>query len=159
MFDLSFISLTGNQHGSETKSGGIMGDDNVWDVDRVAAAELLALLKAAPEAEWDLLSAKAFSKTRLQNYEWAARRVHGSAIKVLEKEATEVFPRRDMVWTDGYRHAEHCLMNKSPSQLLGLTSHPAKSKGQILRGFIRSARQGLKSSTLFEISHDRRYNS
>ncbi|MFY8047936.1 MAG: hypothetical protein ACOVNS_03875 [Erythrobacter sp.] len=118
-----------------------MGDGNVWDVDRIAAAELLALLKGAPEPDWDLLAAKAFSNNRLQNYEWAARRVHESAIKVLETEATEMLQHKEPMWTDGYRHAEKCLMTKSPTELLGVITRSSRSKGQVLRSFLRSAKR------------------
>jgi hypothetical protein len=118
-----------------------MADEGVWGVDRVAAAELLALLKGAPEADWDILAAKAFSTKRLQSYEWAARRVHESAIKELETEATEMFQRKEPMWTDGYRHATESLMAKSPIKLLGLMSRPPQSKGQVLRSFLRSAKR------------------
>lgn len=118
-----------------------MGDGNVWDVDRIAAAELLALLKGAPEADWGLLAAKAFSEKRLQSYEWAARRVHEAAIKVLETEGTEMFQRKEPMWTDGYRHAEKCLMTKSPIELMGVITRPSRSKGQVLRSFLRSAKR------------------
>lgn len=118
-----------------------MGDENVWEVDRIAAEELLTCLKEAPQADWGILAAKAFSKTRLQSYEWAARRVHQSAIKVLETEATEMFQRKEPMWADGYRHAAQRLMIKSPSELLNVITRPARSKGQVLRSFFRSAKR------------------
>ena len=118
-----------------------MGDENVWEVDRIAAAELLAFLKVAPQEDWGILAAKAFSKTRLQSYEWASRRVHQSAIKVLETEATEMFQRKESMWTEGYRHAEECLMAKSPSELLDVITRPSRSKGQVLRSFLRSTKR------------------
>lgn len=124
-----------------------MGHENVWEVDRIAAAELLTLLEEAPEAEWGGLAAKAFSGTRLKSYDWAAKRVHESAIKVLEKESTEMFQRKESAWTDGFRRAEECLMAKSPSELLGVMIHPPRSKGQVLRSFIRSAKLGKTAST------------
>lgn len=124
-----------------------MGDGSVWEIDRLAAAELLALLRVAPEAEWDNLAAKAFSKSRLQSYEWAARRVHESAIKALEAESIETFERKDPVWTDGFRHAEECLMAKSPSELLEVVDRPPKSKGQVLRSLFRSAKREATIST------------
>lgn len=114
---------------------------SVWEVDRIAAAELLALLKEAPEADWGMLAAKAFCKSRLQSYEWAAQRVHESAIKVLEAQAMETFQRKDPVWTDGFRHAEECLTAKSPSELLEVITRPSRSKGQVLRSLLRSAKR------------------
>jgi hypothetical protein len=116
-----------------------MGDENVWEVDRIAAAELLACLEKSPQADWIILAAKAFSKTRLQSYEWAARRVHQSAIKALETEAAEIFQHQEPEWTDGYRHAEECLMATSPSELLEVNTHA--SKGQVVRSFIRSTKR------------------
>lgn len=118
-----------------------MEDGSVWEVDRIAAAELLALLKKAPEADWGILAAKAFSKARLQSYEWAARRAQESAIKALETEAIEVFQRKESVWTDGYRHAEEYLAAMAASELLEVSTRPARSKGQVLRSFIRSAKR------------------
>jgi hypothetical protein len=118
-----------------------MEDGSVWDVDRVAATELLALLRDAPEADWRSLAAKAFCRARLQSYEWAARRVHESAIKVLEAEATETFHRKEPVWTDGFRHAEECLTAKAPSELLEVITRPSRSKGQVLRSIMRSAKR------------------
>jgi hypothetical protein len=124
-----------------------MGDGSVWEIDRLAAAELLALLKVTPEADWGNLAAKAFSKSRLQSYEWAARRVHESVIKTLEAESIETFERKDPIWTDGFRHAEECLMAKSPSELLEVVVRPSRSKGQVLRSLFRTAKRGATIST------------
>jgi hypothetical protein len=123
-----------------------MGDGSVWEIDRLAAAELLALLRVAPEADWANLAAKAFSKSRLQSYEWAARRVHESAIKALEAESIETFERKDPIWTDGFRHAEECLMAQSPSELLEVVVRPPRSKGQVLRSLFRAAKRGATIS-------------
>lgn len=124
-----------------------MGDGSVWEIDRLAAAELLALLRVTPEADWAILAAKAFSKSRLQSYEWAARRVHESVIKTLEAESIETFERKEPVWTDGFRHAEECLMAKSPSELLEVAVRPSKSKGQVLRSLFRTAKREATIST------------
>lgn len=118
-----------------------MEDANVWEVDRIAASELLSLLKQTSEEDWGRVIAKAFSKSRFQNYQWAARRVRDSAIRVLELEAKEEFQRREAVWADGYRHAEECLMSQTPSALLETVVPPPKSQGQLLRAMLRSARQ------------------
>ena len=118
-----------------------MEDANVWDVDRIAAAKLLASLRETSEADWGQIIAKAFSRSRFQSYQWAASRVHESAIKVLEAESLEEFQRREAVWADGYRHAEECLMSQTPSELLEAVARPPKSQGQVLRALLRSARQ------------------
>lgn len=125
----------------ESCKGATMEDANVWEVDRIAASELLSLLKQTSEEDWGRVIAKAFSKSRFQNYQWAARRVHDSAIRVLELEAKEEFQRREAVWADGYRHAEECLMSQTPSDLLETVVPPPKSQGQLLRAMLRSARQ------------------
>jgi hypothetical protein len=124
-----------------------MGDGSVWEIDRLAAAELLALLRVTPEADWGKLAAKAFSKSRLQSYEWAARRVHDSVIKTLETESVETFERKEPIWTDGFRHAEECLMSKTPAELLEVVARPSKSKGQVLRSLFRTAKRGATIST------------
>jgi hypothetical protein len=124
-----------------------MGDGSVWEIDHLAAAELLALLRVTPEADWGILAAKAFSKSRVQSYEWAARRVHWAVIKVLEAEATETFQRKEPMWTDGFRHAEECLMAQTPSELLEVVARPSISKGQVLRSLFRSAKRGATIST------------
>lgn len=113
----------------------------------MAAVELLALLKEAPEADWSVIAAKAFSGARLKSYDWAAKRVHESAIKVLEQEAAEMFQRKDPVWTDGFRHAEECLIAASSSELLAVIIRPPRSKGQVLRSFLRSAKPGKTTFT------------
>ena len=120
---------------------GHMGDENVWEVDRIAAAELLAVLKGAPQEEWGALAARAFSRTRVQSYEWAARRVHHSVVKILETEAAEIFQRKEEGWVDGYRHAEECLKAKSPIELLDVITPRPRSKGQVLRSFLRAAKR------------------
>ncbi|MEE4538890.1 MAG: hypothetical protein V2J51_10420, partial [Erythrobacter sp.] len=116
-----------------------MGDESVWEVDRIAASELLAFLANSPQADWGILAAKAFSKMRLQSYEWAAERVHQSAIKALKTEAAEIFQHQEPEWTDGYRHAEECLLATSPAELLEVNTRA--SKGQVLRSFIRTAKR------------------
>lgn len=116
-------------------------ESEIWEVDRVAAAELAAALRAAGPDDWAGLLAQAFSKSRRQNCEWAARRVHESVIGLLESEAVEQFSHRDQRWTDGFRYAEERLSTQSPLGLLAIAASPSRSKGQILRGMIRSARQ------------------
>lgn len=123
-----------------------MDDDNVWGVDRVAAAALLALLRDAPEDDWGALAAKAFCTSRLESYEWAAGRVHQAAIKALEAEASNTFYRKEPAWTEGFRHAEECLVAKLPSDLLDVDTRPSRSKGQFLRRFLRSARAVERTS-------------
>lgn len=118
-----------------------MEDGSVWEVDRVAAAELLSLLKQTSEEDWGQVIAKAFSRSRFQNYQWAATRVRDSAIRVLEQEANEEFHRREAIWADGYRHAEACLISQTPAELLETFVPPPKSQGQLLRAMLRSARQ------------------
>lgn len=124
-----------------------MGDGSVWEIDRLAAAELLALMRVTPEADWAILAARAFSKSRLQSCEWAARRVHEAVIKTLEAESIETFDRKEPVWTDGFRHAEECLMAKSPSELLEVVVRPSRSKGQVLRSLLRTAKREATIST------------
>lgn len=131
--------------GSEIGSEGSMGDAHYWEVDRMAAAELLATLKEHPEAEWGVIAAEAIAKTRRQSYEWAAQRVRQSALAVLEREASGAFQHKEATWTDGFRHAEKCLMATSPTQLLGVTTRPAPTKGQVLRALLRSAKRGKAS--------------
>lgn len=124
-----------------------MGDARYWEIDRVAAAELLATLREAPEADWGEIAAEAIAKTRRQSYDWAAKRVRQTALGVLEREAADAFQHKDAIWTDGFRHAEKCLLATSPSDLLGVTTRPAPTKGQILRTLLRSARRGKAAST------------
>lgn len=119
-----------------------MGDAHYWEVDRMAAAELLAMLREYPEADWGVIAAEAIAKTRRQSYEWAAQRVRQSALGVLEREAAETFQHKDATWTDGFRHAEKCLLATSSTELLGVTTRPAPTKGQVLRALLRSARRG-----------------
>lgn len=113
----------------------------VWEVDRLAAADLLIVLKTVPQAEWPEVIATAFSKARLENYDWAAKRVRETVIDILETEAVQEFRRKDMIWTDGFRHAEECIVAQMPTELLRVYSGQSKSKGQVLRSLVRSARQ------------------
>lgn len=114
-----------------------MVDMPVWEIDRIAATKLIALIKDAPEEHWGRLTAEAFSKVRVQNYDWAAKRVHESTVKLLETCAIEEFQRRDASWTDGYRYAEDYLSSKVPSELLGVDVRSPNTKGQVLRSFLR----------------------
>ena len=118
-----------------------MSNDGVWEVDRVAAADLLAALEAVPEPEWGVIVAQALARNRRQSYDWASQRARQSALQVLEKEAAETFQRHNGEWIDGFRHAEKCLMTTTPSALLALPANQARSKGQILRSLVRSARR------------------
>lgn len=113
----------------------------VWEVDRLAAADLLTSLQAVPQCEWPDAIAKAFAKARLENYQWAAQRVRETVIDILETEAVEEFQRKEMVWTDGFRHAEECLVAQTPTELLRVYSGSSKSRGQVLRSLVRTARQ------------------
>jgi len=113
----------------------------VWEVDRLATADLLASLKTVTEAEWPNVIARAFAKARVKNYEWAAQRVRDSVIDLLEAEAVEEFQRKEMSWTDGFMHAEGCIAAQTASDLLDVSTDLSKSKGQVLRSLIRSARQ------------------
>lgn len=117
----------------------------VWEVDRLATAELLASLQTAPQTEWPDLVAQAFARTRLKNYEWAANRVRDSVICILEEKAVDEFKRKDTTWTDGFRHAEECLVALTPSELLKIYYGSPKSKGQVLRSFVRYARKNSDS--------------
>lgn len=118
-----------------------MSDPSVWEVDRIAAAELLTAIKDAREEDIPAIAAAAFSRHRLHSYEWAAQRVHRGAIDALEDASARELVRRDAIWADGFRFAEQCLCGCTPSELLGDIARPLKSKGQILRTLIRSARK------------------
>ena len=124
-----------------------MTTSDTWEVDRLAAAELLARLKEAPEGEWGTIAAEAIASMRLHNYDWAAQRVRQSMLATLEREADRTFRDRDASWSDGFVHAEKCLLATSTSDLLGVTSRPARSKGQVLRALLRSARRQKSVST------------
>lgn len=117
-----------------------MDDTGVWDVDRLAAAELLVSLNASDHAEWAHLVARAFCKTRQQNVRWAARRVHDAAIQILEEAAIEEFVHRDAMWNEGFRFAENELSVQNPADLLGIDLAPSKSRGQVLRSMIRDTK-------------------
>lgn len=117
-----------------------MDETGVWDVDRLAAAELLAALHAVNHVEWANLIATAFARSRQQNVRWAARRVHDAAIKSLEHAAVEQFGHRDAIWNEGFRFAENRLSTQAPADLLGVTTVPSKSRGQVLRSLIRSTK-------------------
>jgi hypothetical protein len=114
-----------------------MGDMPDWEIDRIAATKLIALIKEAPEEHWGRLTAEAFSQARIQNYDWAAKRVHETALKLLETCATDEFRRRDASWTDGYRYAEEYLSSQAPSELLGVDVRSPMTKGQVLRSLLR----------------------
>ena len=118
-----------------------MTETDVWNVDRVAAAELLASLRETAEADWADVMAQAFSRCRFQSYQWAAKRVHESAIKVLEAAASREFCARDSHWSDGYRYAEQKIYAATPLDLLGADAQPVRTKGQILRSLLRAAKQ------------------
>lgn len=118
-----------------------MSNDGVWEVDRVAAADLLAALGAAPEPEWGVIVAQALARHRRQSYDWASQRARQSALQILEKEAAETFQRHNGEWVDGFRHAEKCLVTTTPWALLGLPADQPRSKGQILRSLVRSAKR------------------
>lgn len=118
-----------------------MDDASVWEIDRLAAAEILTVLQSAKKADWPDLIAQVFAKARLNNYEWAAQRVRETVIDILEAEAVEEFQRKEAMWTDGFRHAEECLFAHNPSELLRVYPGSSKSTGQVLRSMVRSARQ------------------
>ncbi|WP_298198794.1 hypothetical protein [Novosphingobium sp.] len=111
-----------------------------WDIDRIAAADLLNLLRGAREEEWLGLATEALSRHRRQANEWAAKRVHRAAIDALEAGSSREFHRHDAIWADGFRAAEQCLCQSTPAQLLGMGPPEPVSQGQVLRGLIRAAR-------------------
>lgn len=118
----------------------MMTNLDVWEVDRLAAAELIAALGGASNGDLPRIAAEAFARHRIQSHQWAAKRVHQSAVEALEAGASREFDRRDAVWTDGYRYAEHCLGACSPATLLGTAVGPVVSKGQALRRMVRTAK-------------------
>jgi len=118
-----------------------MAENGVWEVDRLAAAELLASIKAACAEDWPSIVMQALSRHRSESQRWAAKRVQESAIQSLEEEASREFERRDAIWTDGYRFAEQVLNACSPDELLGTATRPPPSKGQVLRNLVRLARK------------------
>lgn len=118
-----------------------MANNEVWDVDRIAAAELLAALQRAPAEALAAIAEQAFSRHRTESHEWAARRVHQSAVAELDAGARREFDRRDAIWADGYRFAEQCLQACTPNELLGAVTGRSVSRGQVLRRLIRTAKQ------------------
>lgn len=111
-----------------------------WDIDRIAAADLLNLLRGAREEEWLGLATEALSRHRRQANEWAAKRVHRAAIEALEAGSSRSFHRHDAIWADGFRAAEQCLCQSTPAELLGAGSPEPVSQGQMLRALIRAAK-------------------
>jgi len=65
-----------------------MGKPNIWEVDRLAAASLLAALGLEGSDEALELAAKSFSAHRRQACDWAAQRLQGSVIEALEAAST-----------------------------------------------------------------------
>jgi hypothetical protein len=90
-----------------------MGDENVWEVDRIAAAELLAVLKGAPQEEWGALAARAFSRTRLQR---------GTVRNFVCGRAVE-------------HYAAMALMKRSPNRTANWALAMDHSRGGILHSF------------------------
>ncbi|MDE2621372.1 MAG: hypothetical protein KGL54_14525 [Sphingomonadales bacterium] len=117
-----------------------MTNPDVWEVDRIAAAELLAALKDAADEDLPRI-AEAFARHRAQSHQWAAKRVHRAAIEALENAASREMDRRNETWADGYRFAEQCLWACNPAELLGTPGRPGATKGQILRSLIRTAKK------------------
>lgn len=118
-----------------------MAEAEIWDIDRIAAADLLNALRGAREEEWLGLAARALSRHRGQAHEWAARRVHRAAIEALEAGSAREFQRREAIWADGFRSAEQCLCASTPLELLGAARPETTTRGRALRGLIRAAKE------------------
>jgi len=118
-----------------------MGDSNVWDVDRLAASNLLAELKLdAGEAKLEA-AAKHFARHRLNSNSAAAERAHSSIVQRLESASTEQFGHTSDEWQEGFIYAEQQVLTMTAEELLDLSPEQERSKGQRVRDMMREARE------------------
>lgn len=124
-----------------------MSESQCWEIDRMAARRLIGRLGVAATPETVEEVAAEFASHRLEVEQWVADRVQSYVIGMLEARSIEEFGRMDERWSDGFRTAEELVARLQSEDLLGQPVSEAKSKGQLLRSMMRTAR---KRSALVE---------
>ena len=117
-----------------------MDDSNAWNVDRLAANNLLAELKLEATDERIDSVVSHFARHRQAAYAWAAERVHAGMIARLETASMENFASQSEEWGNGFRFAEHEINMLTPTELLESQNEQVPSAGQLMRSLIRQAR-------------------
>lgn len=127
-----------------------MGDITGWSVDRLAANNLLAALGVDATEERLDIAARHFSLHRETAMSLAAERARTQAIRALEQGSADRLADEPPQWGDGYRYAEEIIARLAPDDWMDMGPARARTKGQILRTLMRSAR----SQTLWRKSRD-----
>jgi hypothetical protein len=119
-----------------------MDESNVWSMDRLAAANLLADLRLEPnDANLERVE-RHFAQHRLTAMEWAAKRAQSSIIARVEAASARYFPHHGEEWAAGFCCAEQQIATVGSVEMLQIDTGKAASKGQILRRMVRQAREG-----------------
>lgn len=112
-----------------------------WDIDRLAATELAAVLQIAPDDNLLDVIAGQFARHRTTSMEWAAKRAREQVVAMLESEELNRIGRKNEAWGEGVAFAEQRVAAMSVSDLLGELPGKARSFGQVLRSMKRNSRQ------------------
>ena len=116
-----------------------MDRSDYWEIDRLAASQLVSALKCKP-SEIDGITL-AFTKYRKTISEWIVKKTHDDIAGLLEKESMNYFSHHDAQWIEGYLFAQRVVSEFEMAQD-ELTGSPAKTtKGDFLRDSIRSVRR------------------
>jgi hypothetical protein len=122
-----------------------MSDSNIWSVDRLAAKNLLANLKLENATEITELVTEHFARHRRYSMGWAAERAHAFFSRKLQATPPSYIARDNEEWMDGFRFAEQQILTTVPEEMLELGPTQTRTKGQILRGLVRQARNDLSA--------------
>lgn len=117
-----------------------MTDSGTWDIDRLAAQELLTRLNRDADPEALAVVAAQFARQRKVTLAWAAERAKAQILRMLEEQQMDYISRHGEEWAAGVGFAELQIASMSEEDLLGLPSDQERSAGQILRHMLRQAR-------------------
>ncbi|MDE2596551.1 MAG: hypothetical protein KGL44_06720 [Sphingomonadales bacterium] len=117
-----------------------MPESQPWEIDRVAAAQMLTALGIADTPEAARIAAGQLARHREKAMRWAVERARDRLVQDLERGAVDHYPRENEAWARGYGCAEMQVASVSADDLLDITQGAPRSPGQVLRGMIRAAK-------------------
>lgn len=124
-----------------------MGELRFWEIDRLAASNLLARLQIEVTPAIVEEVATEFARHRKDVEQWVAERVQSQIVSELEERSMRDFGRMDESWNSGFSAAEELIATLMPNELLDQPYGKAPSKGEVLRSMVREAR---KNSAIVE---------
>lgn len=118
-----------------------MGELRFWEIDRLAASNLLARLEIEVTPAIVEEVAMEFARHRQDVERWVAERVQSQIVSKLEERSIRDFGRMDESWNSGFSAAEELIATLMPNDLLDQPYGKAPSKGEVLRSMVREARK------------------